>query len=621
MRTEDGYIIQQCLDGDSAMFGFLVDKYKRSVYALAYSQVHNFHDAQDITQEVFIKVYRNLHTLRIWDNFMGWLSRTTLNTCKNWIRAESRRPDSDFVEDQTKNKLSRSYINSYYEDRLCESIREALDSLPEIYCQVLILRYFGGMTVKEISRFLSVSPSTVDRRLREAIARLREEILTMMNMTKKRYELPSSFTFGIVEIVKRIRINPMLRTAGLPWGLSLAAGIIIAVIGLSSHLNINDNIAIPTASSSLIGTSTLRASEIPVEILKTSEILAKSTRQPNGDGSGNDISEMQNSLLMAPQAEGGTWTKKADMPARRYNLSASAANGKIYAIGGYSADPPVGYTSVVEEYDPVRDKWSKKADMPTKRAMLRTCAVNGKIYAIGGFNGGAKPLSVVEEYDPEKDTWTRKTDLPTPRFHFATSVTNGRIYTIGGSDDLLVGQIFSTVEEYDPVSDKWMERADMPTPRRRLGVCSVDGKIYAIGGENHAAILSTVEEYDAMTDTWTRNADMLVRRFDEGEFVISVGERIYAIGGNNPQMISAVEEYDVLADKWTRKPSMSWKRCQFGSSEINGKIYVIGGSLEEANKSEISPLVEEYDPGTGQNINLKGKLPTTWGEVRTALQK
>ncbi len=70
MRTEDGYIIQQCLDGDAAAFGFLVEKYMKPVYALAYSRIENFHDAQDITQEVFIKAYQRLRTLRRWDNFI-----------------------------------------------------------------------------------------------------------------------------------------------------------------------------------------------------------------------------------------------------------------------------------------------------------------------------------------------------------------------------------------------------------------------------------------------------------------------------------------------------------------------------------------------------------------------
>ena len=71
MRTEDGHIIHKCLNGDTAAFGLLVDKYKASVYALAYSKLHNFHDAEDITQETFLKAYQKLRTLRWWDNFLA----------------------------------------------------------------------------------------------------------------------------------------------------------------------------------------------------------------------------------------------------------------------------------------------------------------------------------------------------------------------------------------------------------------------------------------------------------------------------------------------------------------------------------------------------------------------
>jgi len=57
MRTEDGYIIHKCLNGEREAFGFLVDKYRESIYAFASSKLRNFHDAEDITQEVFIKAY------------------------------------------------------------------------------------------------------------------------------------------------------------------------------------------------------------------------------------------------------------------------------------------------------------------------------------------------------------------------------------------------------------------------------------------------------------------------------------------------------------------------------------------------------------------------------------
>ena len=78
---------------------------------------------------------------------------------------------------------------------------------------------------------------------------------------------------------------------------------------------------------------------------------------------------------------GDTWTQKADMPKARFILSASAVDGKIYAIGGSSAMHGAGL-SIVDEYDQATDTWTTKAPMPTPRQWLSTSVVNGKIYAI-----------------------------------------------------------------------------------------------------------------------------------------------------------------------------------------------------------------------------------------------
>ena len=69
MRTEDGTIIQKCLNGESEAFGILIDKYKAGIFALVWHKIRNFHDAEEITQEVFIKAYKHLRTLRRWDSF------------------------------------------------------------------------------------------------------------------------------------------------------------------------------------------------------------------------------------------------------------------------------------------------------------------------------------------------------------------------------------------------------------------------------------------------------------------------------------------------------------------------------------------------------------------------
>ena len=225
MRTEDGHIIRKCLSGDPAAFGLLVDKYKGGVYALAYSKLHNFHDAEDVTQEVFIKAYERLRSLRRWDNFLAWLYAITSNLCKMWIRTRSRRPDREYTEDQSLGIQVDLSMRSYREELAYESVHKALDSLPEGYRQVLTLYYLGGMSGDEIARFLGTSPSNVRQRLSRARSRLKEEMVAVMSATFESQRLPATFTFRIVEAVKRIKIHPMPRVAGLPWGLSLAAGI------------------------------------------------------------------------------------------------------------------------------------------------------------------------------------------------------------------------------------------------------------------------------------------------------------------------------------------------------------------------------------------------------------
>ena len=97
MRTEDRHIIHKCLSGDTAAFGLLVDKYRASVYALAYSKLGNFHDAEDVTQEVFLKAYQKLRTLKQWDRFLAWLYAITSNLCKDFSRSRSNRPDTEYI--------------------------------------------------------------------------------------------------------------------------------------------------------------------------------------------------------------------------------------------------------------------------------------------------------------------------------------------------------------------------------------------------------------------------------------------------------------------------------------------------------------------------------------------
>ena len=621
MRTEDGEIIRKCLNGEPEAFGFLVDKYKESIYGFAYAKLLNFQDAEDVTQEVFLKAYRKLRTLRRWENFHAWLYSITSNLCKIWLRTRSRRPDGEFLEDKDPDILDEPSIYSYRESQaresLNESLREALESLPEMYRQVLTLYYLSGMSSKEIARFLGTSRTTVLQRLHRARSQLKEEMLAMMNTTFEAQKLRGGFTFRILEGVKRIKIQPMPRTAGLPWGISLAASVIIAALTLNPHISMVNPTFTPSGSPLPAEARVLKTGEIPVDILEVSQVSVLASKQGDGEDVGPKLPEMHNAAPLAPQGEGDTWTKKADMPTARAWLSASVVNGKIYAIGGCVAVNT--HTSVVEEYDLATNTWTQKADMPTVRDQLSTSVVNGKIYAIGGYDEG-RSLKSVEEYDPVRDKWTERADMPTARQGLSTSIVNGKIYAIGGWNSNQGGPL-STVEEYDPERDTWKKKSDMPIARVFLSTSVVNGKIYAIGGSNRRMGtndyegIPVVEEYDPVTDTWESKADMPMARW--GLSASTVGDRIFAIGGLDRTVpFAAVEEYDLVADTWRKRDDMPTAKGLHSASVVNGKIYVIGGSESWADM--FLQTVEEYDPGfvPGEGVRADGKFWLPWGKVK-----
>jgi N-acetylneuraminic acid mutarotase len=458
---------------------------------------------------------------------------------------------------------------------------------------------------------------------------LKGELVDMMGESFKQRRLDAIFTFRIVELVKRIKIEPTPSLRGLPWGLSLATGILITLFSININLTSTDRLMyfhnLPLADSSI-----QKVGEYPVDIAKVSETSVISEQQGSDNGLGTIVPNAQNALFMAPQAEGGTWTRKADMPTARECASASEANGKIYLIGGSfrNANGWLENMNIVEEYNPITDKWTRKSAIPTARSVFSTSVVDGKIYAIGGSTAFGTS-SIVEEYDPVLDKWTKKANMPTVRAGLSTCAVNGKIYAIGGSrwDNVNAKlDVFSTVEEYDPKTDKWTAKADMPTKRSFFtsSASAADGLIYVVGGgdeENKGNMLSLVEQYDPVADKWERKADMPTARVT---CTAMVNGKIYAIGGylgKNRGILSIVEEYDPVSDSWTRKNDMPTAKTNLSVCAVNGKIYAMGGNTD-VQKEILVSIVEEYDPQTeSKSIDFKGKLPTTWGDTKLAQNK
>lgn len=463
MRTEDGRIIQECLNGDPSAFGLLVDKYKSGIYAFIYDKLRDFQDAQDVTQEVFEKAYRSLHSLRNWESFTFWLYQIAYNLCKNWIRDQSKRPDQEFIEDQKPSLLKERSLSSYRESQEYGFLHEALDSLPDSYREVLLLHYFGKMAIKDMARSLGASPTAIGMRLSRARARLKEDIIAMMSTTFDNQRLQASFTFRIVEAVKGVRIHPISSSTSVPWGVSMATGILLALFSLGSHLSWPNFFETPINSASIRTSYIAEASELPVDAIGNSKF---SGYQGYAGGENPGLSFQQNAVLMTQQGEGGKIPEEPSIQFGKGTLNgiAYSPDGKIFAVGTsfgvklYDADnlgeietlqeenantiafSPDGKTLAIRNADQIAlwDFQARKKVGSIERGNSIAFSPDSKIlavsYAVWNSNNGKYQDNVIKLWDIQRQELLGILKGHTDYIYTITFTPDGKILASSGSD-------------------------------------------------------------------------------------------------------------------------------------------------------------------------------------------
>ena len=181
MEKDDVKLIQRILSGDEDAFGILVKKYQKSVHALAWRKVGDFHIAEEITQDTFLQAHKKLASLKNPSQFAGWLYVITDRLCRTWFRKRHLKTQSlETTSEETLEKTAYSnYICEQREDTAVEHRRQIvqrlMEKLPESERTVMVLYYLGEMTCEEISKFLGVSANTVRSRLQRARKRLKNE--------------------------------------------------------------------------------------------------------------------------------------------------------------------------------------------------------------------------------------------------------------------------------------------------------------------------------------------------------------------------------------------------------------------------------------------------------------
>ena len=236
MKNEDAQLVNRFLTGDESAFTTLVKKYQKRVHALTWRKVGDFHTAEELTQDAFLKAYQKLRTLKNPSQFAGWLYVIADRLCIAWHRRQ--KPPMESLETTSGEEIEASSYRHYEDEQREEAsvehrygrIRDLLEKLPESERTVVTLHYLGEMTCKAIGEFLGVSPNTVKSRLQRARNRLKEQE-TMIQETLGGVHLPTSFTDHIMKQVGNLKPAPPTHGKPfLPWAISAATAVFIFLI-------------------------------------------------------------------------------------------------------------------------------------------------------------------------------------------------------------------------------------------------------------------------------------------------------------------------------------------------------------------------------------------------------
>ncbi|HEX9997432.1 MAG TPA: sigma-70 family RNA polymerase sigma factor [Abditibacterium sp.] len=180
----DSYLVERCLDGDVAGFEKLVSRYQNKIMGYVGRMTNgDREEAEDITQEAFIKAYRNLDSFRGQASFSTWLYKIATNLCIDRARTRKRRPQQAYSLDEPFDKEEegggREIADTRFEpskgverDELRSLVRQTVAEMPEKQRQVLIMCDLQGMPYENIAEVLSIPLGTVKSRIFHARADL-----------------------------------------------------------------------------------------------------------------------------------------------------------------------------------------------------------------------------------------------------------------------------------------------------------------------------------------------------------------------------------------------------------------------------------------------------------------
>lgn len=181
MGDKDLDLIQKYLNGDKSSFDELIDIYLKTIFNFTYRLIGNGKDAEDITQEIFLKVWKSIKKFDIEKSFKAWIFSIAKNTCIDYLRKRKDIPMSafddedggNFIQDnlETEEPSSEEKIVLKENKKL---IDETLKELSIIQREIIIMKYVNELSLSEVADIMNMSKDTVKSHHRRALLKMRD---------------------------------------------------------------------------------------------------------------------------------------------------------------------------------------------------------------------------------------------------------------------------------------------------------------------------------------------------------------------------------------------------------------------------------------------------------------
>ncbi len=187
-------LVKQAQKGDIKAFELLVQRYQQKVGGVVSKLIKDFHENQDVTQEVFIKVFKALPKFRGDSAFYTWIYRIAINTAKNHLVAKGRRIQNSDIEPSEAESYAGGYEKQnfdtpdqeYQRQEVEKVVHDSIDGLPDDLKQAIILREVDGLSYEEIAEKMDCPIGTVRSRIFRARDAVDNALKPLLNNTQMR---------------------------------------------------------------------------------------------------------------------------------------------------------------------------------------------------------------------------------------------------------------------------------------------------------------------------------------------------------------------------------------------------------------------------------------------------